>query len=375
MVIKNIKIVTPTKVIENGYMEIVDGKIASIGEGVCSKDGIDGHGEIAMPGFIDIHIHGSNNIDFLTADKDDIKKAADSLYSEGVTTFLATSLTADYETLEKFCLTVKEAMKIAPNLGGIHFEGPFISVKYKGAQNPEYIVDPDSKELDKWIELSGNNVRLITMAPEKNGSMEFIEHATSRGVTCSAGHSDASFKDIEEAIKHGLTNTTHTHNAMSPHHHRNPGIVTASFYFDALNCECICDGIHVSPDTIKTFYKIVGPDRFMIITDALKIKHSDVEEFELFGLPCERKNGAAYLKTGPLAGSLLTLDQGVRNMKDWTGAGLISLSKISSTNAARSIHMNDRGSLEIGKMADFVLLDEELNVMATYKAGNLVYSK
>ncbi len=375
MIIKNIKIVTPTKVIENGYMEIIDGKIASINEGTCSKDGIDGHGDIAMPGFIDIHIHGSNNIDFLTADKEDIKKAADSLYSEGVTTFLATSLTADYGTLEKFCVTIKEAMKIAPNLGGIHFEGPFISAKYKGAQNHEYIVDPDSKELDKWIELSGNNVRLITIAPEKNGSMEFIEHATSRGITCSAGHSDASFKDIEEAIKHGLTNTTHTHNAMSPHHHRNPGIVTAAFYFDSLNCECICDGIHVSLDTIKAFYKIIGPDRFMIITDALKIKHSDVNEFELFGLPCERKNGSAYLKTGPLAGSLLTLDQGVRNMRGWVGADLISLAKISSTNAARSIHMNDRGSLEIGKLADFVLLDEELNVKATYKAGSLVYSK
>lgn len=374
MVLRDIQIVTDKKVIEKGYIVINKDKITEIGEGEYNgnEEAVAKPGLVAFPGFIDIHIHGSIGIDFMDAEEKDYPLIADSLYEEGVTTFLATTLTSDKESLARVCKTVKNVIKEVPSLGGIHFEGPYISLKYKGAQNPDYIRNPDIQEFDELQAISGGNVKYIAMAPEKEGAMEFIKHVTSNGVVVSAGHTDASFDCVEEALKNGLTNTTHTHNAMSPHHHRNPGVVTAAMYFDKIYPEVICDTVHVCPNTLKAFYKIVGPDRFIAITDALKVKHSDIEHFELFGLECVRKEDAAYLTSGPLAGSLLTMDQALRNLRNITGADYVSLAKMTAKNAAESLHFNDRGELKEGKLADIVLLDNNLKVKEVYKLGKRV---
>ena len=373
MVLKNLKIVLKDRIINKGFLSFENGIITNIQEGDYTGEAIDCHGLIAMPGFIDIHIHGSAGIDFMDAEIEDYKIIADSLYKEGVTTFLATTLTSDNDSLKRVCKTVNLVKDKIPSLGGIHFEGPYINAKYKGAQNEEFIRNPNIEEFDELQKISGNNVRYITLAPEKEGAMEFIKHIHNNGVTVSAGHSDAYFDDVKAAIRHGLTNITHTHNAMSPHHHRKPGIVTAAFYFDELYTEFICDKIHVCPNVLLASYKIIGPERFIMITDALKVKNSDINEFQLFGLDCIRKDGAAYLTNGPLAGSLLTMDQGLRNMREITGANLRDLAKISSKNAAKALHFSDRGVIEVGKLADFVLLDNNLNVQATYKLGKKVY--
>ncbi len=375
MIIKNTKIVTPNKVIEKGYIKIKDSLIDYIGSGdyLGNEDFIDALGKIAMPGFIDIHTHGSCGIDFMDANKDDYKTIEKAFYSEGITSFLATTLTADFDSLSKVCKTVASVKDEIPSLAGIHFEGPYINEKYKGAQNAEYIRNPNIEEFNKLVELSNNNVRYISMAPEKEGALEFIKNARKKGVVVSAGHTDATFNDMKNAINAGLTNTTHTHNAMSGHHHRNPGVVTAAMFFDSLYTELICDGIHVCENTLKTFYKIVGPERFIIITDALQAKHSDKKEFKLFGLDCIKKDGAAYLTTGPLAGSLLKMDQGLRNVKKFTNASLIDLAKISSRNAAKSIGLLDRGELTEGNLADIVLLSDDLKVDSVYKLGRRVY--
>lgn len=379
MVIKDLKIVTLTEVIGNGYIEFNNGIITKVAEGEYLGDSlevIDGEGKIAMPGFIDIHTHGSCGIDFMDANEEDYKAIEEAFYKEGITSFLATTLTSDLESMKRVCKTVGNVKNEVPSLLGIHLEGPYINKIYKGAQNEAFIREPNVKELKELIETSGNNVRLITLAPEVDGSLEFIKEAVRNNITISAGHSNATFNDIEEAIKVGLTNITHTHNTMSKHDHRNPGIVTASFYFDELYTECICDGIHVCPNTLKTFYKIVGPNRFMIVTDALLGKHSKVDKFQLFNLDCTYKNGAFYLvETGNLAGSALHMDQGLRNVRDICGASLIELAKVSSYNQAKSLHLDDRGTLEVGKFADIVLLDEELNVLNVYKLGKEVYSK
>ena len=373
MVLKNLKIVLENDVIENGFLVIENGRIVKVGKGEYLGEALDCKHLIAMPGFIDIHIHGSAGIDFMDAKEEDYKVIANSLYKEGVTTFLATTLTSDKESLMRVCQTINKVKKEIPSLGGIHFEGPYINAKYKGAQNEEFIRNPDIEEFDMLQKLSSNNVRYITLAPEKEGALGFIKHVHDNGVTVSAGHSDASFDEVKVALEKGLTNTTHTHNAMSPHHHRKPGIVTAAFYFDELYTEFICDKIHVCPNTLAASYKIIGPERFIMITDALKVKNSDINEFQLFGLDCIRKDGAAYLTSGPLAGSLLTMDQGLRNMHDIVKANLCDLAKISSRNAAKSLHFDDRGVIEKGKLADLVLLDDDLEVKATYKLGERVY--
>ena len=373
MVIKNLKIVLEDRIIEKGFLVFGNGLIKEIGEGDYAGEAKDAKGLIAMPGFIDIHIHGSAGIDFMDAKEEDYKVIAESLYKEGVTTFLATTLTSDRESLLRVARTIKNVKDSIPSLGGVHLEGPYISPKYKGAQNEEFIRNPNKEELKELQKVSGGNIKYITLAPEKEGALEFISFAKEIGVTCSAGHSDASFNQVKLAIEKGLTNTTHTHNAMSPHHHRNPGVVTAAFYFDSLFTEFICDKIHVCPDTLLASYKIIGPERFIVITDALKIKNSNIDKFQLFGLDCERKNGAAYLTSGPLAGSLLTMDQGLRNMKEITNASLIALAKITSRNAAKAMHFVDRGSIKVGKLADIVLLDENLTLKETYKLGKRVF--
>jgi len=372
MVLKNLKIVTLKKVIENGYIVIENKKIKKIGIGNYDGEAIDCKGKIAMPGFIDIHIHGSVGIDFMDAKVEDYETIANALYTEGTTTFLATTLTSDHKSLLKVCRTVAKAKKNVPSLGGIHLEGPYINAKYKGAQNEAFIRLPNINEMEELIKASHKNVRYISMAPENEGSIDFIKYCVANNVTVSAGHSDATFNDVEKAIEAGLTNTTHTHNAMSGHHHRKPGIVTASFYFDELFSEFICDRIHVCDESLKTSYKIVGADRFMIVTDALLAKHSTVKTFKLFGLDCENRDGAAYLTTGPLAGSLLNMDQGIRNIHDLTGASLIDLAKISSYNQARSMHFTDRGELKAHKLADIVLMDETLHIQDVYKEGKKV---
>ena len=377
MVIKNVKVVTLEKIIENGYIEFENGIITSVNEGDYVNDDsnvIDGNGLIAMPGFVDIHTHGSCGIDFMDAKEEDYKIIADAFYKEGITSFLATTLTSDIKSMKRVCKTVCNVIDSVESLSGIHLEGPYINKIYKGAQNADFIRDPNVEELKDLIATSNGNVRLITMAPEMPNAMEFIEEAVKNNVTISAGHSNATFAEIEEAMKHGLTNITHTHNAMSKYDHKNPGIVNAAIYFDNLYTECICDGIHVHPNTLKTFYKVAGADRFIMVTDALLAKHSNVEKFQLFNLDCTYRNGAFYLvEAGNLAGSALNMDQGLRNVRNYCGASLVELAKISSYNAAKSLHLNDRGALKEGMLADIVLLDNELNLKEVYKLGKLVH--
>ena len=376
MILNNAKIVTNKKVIENGYLEIENKKIKKVGVGSYQgndKEVYDLKGNILMPGFIDIHIHGSAGYDFMDASVDELKIIAESLLDEGTTSFLATTLTADLKSLLKVCRTVAKAKKEIPSLLGIHLEGPYIALKYKGAQNEKYIANPDIEQLQKLIKASRKNVRYISLAPEKENALEFINFATENGVVCSAGHTDATFAQIEQAIPYGLASTTHTHNAMSGHHHRNPGVVTAAFYFDSLFTEMILDGIHINRDVVRTTYKIVGPDRFMIVTDSLSGKHSKDDHFVLGGLDVVKRDGAAYLTTGPLAGSLLTMDKAIKNLADFADIDLIGLAKASSTNQARCLHLKDRGVIARGKKADLVCLNKDnLDLLAVYKEGKKV---
>ena len=378
MIIKNIKIVTLNEVIDNGYIEVKDGLISNISSGdyTGNEEAIDGLGKKAMPGFIDMHTHGSCGIDFMDATEEDYKVIEEAFYKEGITSFLATTLTSDIDSMKRVSSVVKNVIDDIPALVGVHLEGPYINKIYKGAQNEAFIREPSVSELHELIEASGGNIRLITMAPEVNGSLEFIKEAVKNNITISAGHSNATFADVEMAIKAGLTNITHTHNAMSKHDHKNPGIVTAAFYFDELFTECICDGIHVHPNTLKTFYKIVGPERFMIVTDALLAKHSTVDKFQLFNLDCTYRDGAFYLvEAGNLAGSALYMNHGLRNVSDICGASLVDLARISSYNQAKSLHLGDRGVLEVGKLADIVLVNENFDVLNVFKLGKEVYTK
>ena len=375
MVINNIKIVTLNKIIQTGYLRILQDKIIDVQEGEYNGDEtiIDGRGRIALPGFIDVHVHGVNNIDFMYANKEDYSLISKELYKEGVTIYLATTLTSDKDSLINVCKKVKEAKKDNPSLLGIHLEGPYISKKYKGAQNEKFIRPFDRNEIDELDLASGGNIRYITLAVENKDCLENIPYLKQKGITVSVGHSDATFDDVSKAYELGLTNLTHTFNAMSGFKNREPGVVTAGLYYP-LYCEVIADGVHVDFETLKTFYKCITSSRLILVTDALKIKNSSIKEFELFGLDCIKKDDAAYLKTGPLAGSILTMDKAIRNMVNIINdISLIDIAKISSYNASKSLGLNDIGEIAINKQADIVLLNDDLTIDSVYKNGEKVY--
>ena len=363
----NLRIVLKDEIIEHGFIEIEDNIITNIGTG--DKEGsIDMHNLYLFPGFIDVHFHGSCGIDFMDASINDYQTISESLYEEGITTYLATTLTSDTTSLEKVCRNVKEAKKDNPSLLGIHLEGPYISKEKKGAQNENYIRDPDINELEHLIELSNNNIKYITLAPERNNAFPFIKRATELGITVSAGHTVASYDIVKEAIKYGLSNTTHTYNAMALE------VVDAAIGFKSLYTELICDKIHVKEERIKYFYQAVGPSRLIVITDSLKAKHSSITKFELFGIECTKHDGAVYTNEGRLAGSILTMDQALRNMHDLVEPNLCNLSRICAYNAAKSLHLEDRGEIKVGLLADLVFLDENLKVIKVIKEGKEVLS-
>lgn len=367
MVITNIKIVLLDKIINNGYVIIENGIISGIKEGKYpgNAEVFDGKSGILMPGFVDIHIHGSANIDFMNARTvDNYKIIEKSLLKEGVTTFLATTLTSDQKSLVEVAKTINIVKDEIPCLAGIHLEGPYISKQYKGAQNEKYIRNPDINELKELIDDSNSSIRVITMAPELENSEEFIKFAIKENITVSCGHSNADENVVKKFYESGLKNITHTSNGMN----KNAGIVECAKKLE-LNCEFIADGKHVPKEVLTDYYKIIGPDRFMLVTDALRVKNSNVKEFELGGLPVEVKDDACYLKNGKLAGSILTMNTAIKNMKEWCGCSLNELAKISSKNPANSIGLYDIGEIKVGNKADLVLLDEEFNIKSVIKDG------
>ncbi len=375
MIIKNVKIVKNNEIIDNGYIEIQDKLIVKITEGNYEGSDInvvDGNNKIAMPGFIDLHTHGGYGVDFMEANEEQINHFAKKIYEEGVTTFLLTTLTSDMDSLKRVCNAVANSIKASPALYGIHLEGPYISLAYKGAQNEAYIRDCNICEINELQESSNGNVRYITLAPETNNSSEFIKYVTDRNVVVSVGHSAAQRNHVKNAIANGLTNVTHINNAMRKYGNEDADIIHEAIE-NKLYAECIFDGVHINKETLINLYNEIKEDRFVLITDSLQVKGTDVESFELFGLPCYKTNQAAYLTSGKLAGSVLTMNQAVKNAKEYLDIDLIALSKIASTNAAKSLKLNDRGVLEKGKLADIVLLNENLDVVDVFKNGIKVF--
>ena len=219
------------------------------------------------------------------------------------------------DSLKRVCNAVANSINSSPALYGIHLEGPYISLAYKGAQNEAYIRDCNICEINELQEASNGNVRYITLAPETNNSSEFIKYVTDRNVVVSVGHSAAQRNHVKNAIANGLTNVTHINNAM-----RKYGNEDADIIHEAIEnklYECIFDGVHINKETLINLYNEIKEDRFVLITDSLQVKGTDVESFELFGLPCYKTNQAAYLTSGKLAGSVLTMNQAVKNAKEY----------------------------------------------------------
>ncbi len=259
---------------------------------------------------------------------------------------------------------------------GFHLEGPFIHPGQAGAQPVEYIQKPSSQLLERWFDEGLDHLKVVTLAPECDDQFEVTGRLAERSIIVSAGHTKASFEDIQDAVNHGLSHLTHFGNAMSGLHHREIGAVGAGFLLEQLQCEVIADGIHLSEDMLRLIYKSIGPERIILITDSMRAKGLPDGAYTLAGQDVEVVGRKATLDNGTLAGSVLKMDEAVRMMRSVGNSELIDLMRMSSSNAAKRVGVFDRkGSIEVGKDADIVLLDHDLQVQATICRGKVSYSR
>lgn len=376
LLIKGVTVVNAAERLENIDVLMIDGKIQRIAKEIqADATIIDGTGKYLLPGFIDMHIHGSVRCDAMDASDEGLHTMAASLLREGTTSFLATTMTQSPENIEAalavlgdFKPTLQEAEMV-----GVHLEGPFVSKKRAGAQPLEHITPPDMALFRKWQQLSGHRIKEITIAPEEPGGMEAVKALHADGVVVSIGHSDATFDEVVEAVELGVSQGTHLYNQMRPFHHREPGVIGATWLLPEIKAELIADFIHSHPKAVLMAYKMKTAAGIILITDAMRAKGMPYGDYDLGGQLVHVTETGAHLPNGSLAGSVLTMDQAVRNMHQATNCSLEELVQMSSFNAAQQLQMTNKGRLVEQADADAVLLDERLTLVQTVKAGNIVY--
>jgi len=372
-------IITPLDIYEDADVLIEDGTIIAVGPGVASgeiAEIVDVGGAIVAPGYIDVHVHGSAGHDTMDGTREAIEGMARFFAAHGVTSFCPTTLTQPAADIMASVRAVYECMENPIEGGaqplGVHLEGPCIDAKKKGAQPEQHITTAAAIDYRQLFSLG--NIKLITLAPEIEGNKALIAFARSQGAAVVVGHSSATYEDLEEAVRHGLNHATHTFNQMEGLHHRKPGTVGGVLLLDEIFAEFIADGIHLHPAIVDMVVRLKGPERAVAITDAISGAGMPDGDYELGGQAIVVKEGAVRLPDGTLAGSALTLDQAVRNIVEFTVAPLPEAIQMATLTPARSIGVADcKGSLEPGKDADIVILDDDLNVLKTMVGGEVVY--
>jgi len=387
ILLKNIQVFSEDRIIEKGFIKIKNQKIVEIGsiDNLSKREEFDvielpSHYK-AVPGFIDVHIHGVNGADVMDASKDALDTMVTALPREGTTSFLATTMTQEALLIENALVKAGQYIKEyqAPGKAeilGIHLEGPFVSPKMAGAQPIQHIIDPDLKLFKRWHSLSDKTIKLVTLAPERPGGLEMIQYLTKHGIIASLGHTDAAYEEIKAAIGAGANHVTHLFNQMRGLHHRDPGVVGAAFLHDELKAELIVDGVHVNPEIVKLAYKQKRKEGLILITDSMRAKCLKNGHYDLGGQDVTVKDGKAFLQDGTLAGSILKLGKAVQNILTYTDCSIEDAIEMASVNPAKQLNIYDRkGSITVGKDADIVIVDDKFEVFMTVCRGKIAFQK
>ena len=356
-------------------------KIDKIGSDLNGEMTYDASDCYIVPGLVDTHMHGAVGENFLEFTESTISQICEFEAKNGTTSLVPALAAATEEKMKQaernIVLAVKHrASKVSEDavakIMGIHLEGPFFSLQYKGAHLPENIRIPSIEELDRLVDAGEGLVKIITMAPELENGYEVIRHAVERDITVSVGHTQASYEEALEAFAAGATQTTHTFNAMSPLNHRNPGVVGSAMMNEAARCELICDFFHVHKDVVKLLYTIKGSERIIMVSDSERGAGMPDGEFIVSGRKIIVKDRKTYAEDGVIAGGSTVLLDGVRNLVS-IGIPLAQAVKMASKNGAVSAGIYDRvGSLAVGKNADILILDKNLNVKNVFVNGSII---
>ncbi|GAB4336637.1 MAG: N-acetylglucosamine-6-phosphate deacetylase [Candidatus Abyssubacteria bacterium] len=380
---KNGAVILPDTVLFKSDVLVKDAKIAEVGPDLRTPRGaevIDASGHHIAPGFIDLHIHGAAGNMFEFADIDGYAKIAKTLAAFGTTGFLATIAALPHENT---LAAIKTAKEFSPKRGGakmlgIHLEGPYLSPEMAGAQLPSALRPPSLDELEQYRDAAGGLLKIMTLAPELDGALALISALTRSHVVAAAGHSNATFDQMRSAVAAGLTHVSHTYNAMRGLHHREAGVVGAALAMDLLSIELICDGHHVTPAAIDIALRCKPRDKVVLVSDAVAALGLPEGEHDFLGMPVTVKDGAVRLKhSDGLAGSVLTLNVGVKNLFEWFGTiALKDFFLMASLNPATTIKLDDRkGQLTVGKDADIILVDEYFEIALTMVEGDIVFRR
>jgi N-acetylglucosamine-6-phosphate deacetylase len=382
------KAVLENEVAESIYVFIENGTIQEIGPinalpshlNMVKKIEIT-ENQTVVPGFIDVHIHGAAGADTMDATIEALETMAKSLPAEGTTSFLATTITQKHENIENALKNAAQYLKIHNDSGkaeilGVHLEGPFINKKRAGAQPMEYIIDPDVELFRHWQELADGSIKLVTVAPELENGTDFVRYLHETDVIASIGHSDAVHEEMEKAVQAGAKQVTHLFNGMRGIHHREPGVAGSALIFKELMVELIADGIHVRPEVMKLVINAKGTEGMILITDAMRAKCLKNGIYDLGGQDVSVADGKALLADGTLAGSILKMNESIKNILETAHISLSQAVKMASVNPAKQLNVYDRkGSISIGKDADITVLSDGYQVEMTLCRGKIAYEK
>jgi N-acetylglucosamine-6-phosphate deacetylase len=367
-----------TRLLDDPMIVVEDGRISAMGPQTASELPPGANirnfpGGMLAPAFFDVHIHGAAGHDVMEGTPEALSRVGKFLAAHGTGAFLATTVSAPVDVTLKSLEGLAKIIEQAPVEGearpiGIHLEGPFLSHGKRGAHPANRLLAPDIGLFDRMFDAAEGNVRLMTLAPELPGSAELAEHAAERGVRVSVGHSDANAAETRRAIVAGATSATHTYNAMRVLDHKNPGILETVLTTDELYAELICDGIHNLPELVRLWWRAKGPEKGILITDAMSATGMPDGVYQLGDFPVKVANGRAMIGDA-LAGSVLTLDKALCNFVEFTGATVEQGLRLLTANPAAMTGFGDRGNLTVGGPADFVAVDRNGGLLGSVVGG------
>lgn len=362
--IKNCDIYTPLRVIKNGSILIQGEKIAKIGQIDESKIPprtkiFDVRQKLAVPGFIDIHLHGGGGADFLDSSPDSIVKALSIHLKNGTTSLLPSIMTTSHkqalDTIRTF-IDIKRNIQDIPDIIGLNLEGPYISMEKSGAHRTQYIRKPSLTEVQEYIKTSEGNIKIMTVAPEVDGAIDIIHFLSKQNIIPSAGHTNANYDQTQQAVNSGVKLATHLFNAMRGIAHREPGAAGALLLNNDVYTEVVSDGIHLHPSILHLITRVKPIEKIILVTDATKF----------YGI----SQGASYTRDGKLFGSTTALSLALKNMIQFTGLPFEKVLRMVTVNPAKLLRIEDqKGILKRGSDADVVILDNELNIRDVFFRG------